>query len=77
MSEELSVDEKARRVAKFRRIVGYRKVAGFLFAIVGAGLLVVGLQENKPLVALNGAMFGGYGVYMVIQSKRAMQKLGG
>lgn len=77
MSEDLSVEEKGRRVAKFRRLVGYRKVAGVLFAIVGLGLFVVGLRDNRPLIVLNGAMFGGYGVYMIIQAKRAIQKLGG
>ncbi len=77
MSEELSVEEKARRVTKFRRIVGYRKVAGLLFAFVGLGLFAVGLREKRPLIVLNGAMFGGYGVYMVIQAKRTIEKLGG
>ncbi len=78
MTSEPSVEEKARKVARVRRIVGYRKVAGVVMAVVGLGLLVVGLREQDAmLIALNGALFAGYGSFMFWQARRAQRNLGG
>ena len=73
---ELSDEQKAHRVARFRKIVKYRAWFGWVFAIVGASLFVVGLNENNnPLVLLNGVCFFGYGLFMVRQARKAMRKL--
>lgn len=73
---ELSDEEKARRVVRFRKIVKYRAWFGWVFTIVGASLFVVGLKENNnALLILNGVCFFGYGLYMVRQAKKHLQQL--
>ena len=73
---ELSNEEKARRVARFRKIVRYRLWFGWVFAFVGASLFFVGLQKGQnSLVIINGLCFFGYGLFMVRQAKQAIRKL--
>ena len=73
---ELTDEQKAHRVDRFRKIVKYRIWFGWVFALVGASLFGVGLNENNnPLVILNGVCFLGYGLYMVRQAQRALKSL--
>ena len=73
---ELSDEEKARRVVRFRKMVKYRAWFGWIFTIVGASLFVVGVKENNhPMLLLNGVLFFGYGLFMVRQAKRALKNL--
>ena len=73
---ELTDEQKAHRVGRFRKIVKYRIWFGWVFALVGASLFGVGLNEdNNPLVILNGVCFFGYGLYMVRQAQRALKSL--
>jgi hypothetical protein len=73
---ELLDEEKARSVARFRKIVKYRAWFGWVFTIVGASLFVVGLKEsNNPLLILNGVCFFGYGLFMVRQAKKHLREL--
>jgi hypothetical protein len=73
---ELTDEQKARRVAHFRRVIKYRSWFGWIFAVVGASLFYVGFANGQnPMVLLNGFLFLGYGLFMVRQAKRAMQKL--
>ena len=73
---ELTDEQKAHRVDRFRKIVKYRIWFGWVFALVGASLFGVGLNEdNNPLVILNGVCFLAYGLYMVRQAQRALKSL--
>jgi len=73
---ELSDEQKAHRVARFRKMVKYRLWFGWVFAIVGASLFVVGVKEsNHPMLLLNGVLFFGYGLFMVRQARRAIKNL--
>ena len=73
---ELSDEQKAHRVARFRKMVKYRAWFGWIFTIVGASLFVVGVKEgNHPMLLLNGVLFFGYGLFMVRQAKKHLQKL--
>lgn len=73
---ELTDEQKANKVLHFRRIIKYRSWFGWIFAIVGAILFVVGVKQNQnPMVMLNGFLFFGYGCFMVWQAKRAREKL--
>ena len=73
---ELSDEQKAHRVARFRKMVKQRKWLGGVMAIVGVSLVVVGVKEdNHPMFFLNGFMFFGYGLYMVRQAKHALKNL--
>ena len=73
---ELTDEQKAHRVARFRKVIKYRAWFGWIFAVVGASLFYVGLENGQnPMVLLNGFLFFGYGLFMVRQAKRAMQKL--
>ena len=76
MSRELSDEEKARRVVRFRRIMGYRKIAGVVMAVAGIALLVVGLRENiQMLLVVNGVLIVGYGCFMVWQAAKIQRNL--
>ena len=81
MAKELTDEEKARRVSKFRRIVGYRKYAGLAIALAGLALLGVGVRDfhstHGSCLLLNGIMFFGYGCFMFWQAARAQKNLGG
>jgi hypothetical protein len=73
---ELSDEQKAHSVARFRRMVKYRLWFGWVFTIVGASLFVVGVKEgNHPMLLLNGVLFFGYGLFMVRQARRAIKNL--
>jgi hypothetical protein len=73
---ELSDEQKTHRVARFRKVIKYRAWFGWIFAVVGVSLFYVGLENGQnPMVLLNGFLFFGYGLFMVRQAKRAMQKL--
>ena len=73
---ELSQEQKEKRVSHFRRVIKYRSLFGWIFAFVGGSLFVVGLQADQNLmVVINGALFFGYGLFMVRQSKKALKKL--
>ncbi len=74
----LTEEQKAKKVAHFRRIIKYRSWFGWLFAVVGAVLFAVGVDQGQnPMVMLNGFLFFGYGCFMVWQAKRAGEKLDG
>ena len=74
----LTEEQKAKKVAHFRRIIKYRSWFGWLFAVVGAVLFAVGVDQGQnPMVMLNGFLFFGYGCFMVWQAKRAREKLDG
>ena len=76
VSRELSDEEKARRVVRFRRIMGYRKIAGVVMAVAGIALLVVGLRENiQMLLVVNGVLIVGYGCFMVWQAAKIQRNL--
>ena len=75
MSQEPSDEEKAKRVEKFRKVIGYRKIAGWAVSVVGSGLLVVGIGGSQPMLIVNGILFLGYGLFMVWQSVKALGKL--
>ena len=69
-------EQMAKKVAHFRRVIKYRSYFGWMFAIVGGTLFGVGVQNNKmPLIMINGALFFGYGLFMVWQTKRARDNL--
>ena len=47
-----------------------------MFTMVGGALFGVGVKNNQmPLIMINGALFFGYGLFMVWQTKRARQRL--
>lgn len=72
----LSDEQKAHRVARFRKIVKYRAWFGWVFTVVGGALFAVGVKEdNNLLVMLNGFLFFGYGLFMVRQARQALKKL--
>ena len=74
----LTDEQKAKKVAHFRRIIKYRSWFGWIFAIVGGVLFGVGVKQDQDLmVMLNGFLFFGYGCFMVWQAKRAIAKLDG
>ncbi len=81
MTNEPTDVEKARRVNKFRRIVGYRKYAGVAIGLAGLALLGVGIRDlhatHGSFLLLNGVMFSGYGCFMFWQAARAQKNLGG
>ena len=65
-----------KKVAHFRRVIKYRSYFGWMFTIVGGTLFGVGMKNNQmPLIMINGALFFGYGLFMVWQTKRASQRL--
>ena len=73
---ELSDEQKAQRVARFRKIVKYRAWFGWVFTIVGGSLFAVGVKENNNLlIMLNGFLFFGYGLFMVRQARQALKNL--
>ena len=75
---ELTDEQKAARVQRFRRIIKYRNWFGWVFAVVGGMLFWNGFEDGQsPIIMLNGAMFFGYGLFMVWQTRRAREKLDG
>ena len=68
--------QMAQKVTHFRRVIKFRSYFGWIFALVGAGLFVVGVKNgNMLLIMINGVLFFGYGLFMVWQSKRALERL--
>lgn len=73
---ELTDEQKAQKVAHFRRIVKGRILFGWTFTIVGAILFGVGFKNNQSLlIMLNGLTFTAWGLFMVWQAKRALFNL--
>ncbi len=71
-------EEKNRRISHFQRVIRYRKLFGWVFSGVGIVLFLVGLKNSQnPLIMINGALFFGYGLFMVRQAKKAASQLGG
>jgi len=71
-------EEKERRISHFQRVIRYRKLFGWVFSGVGLVLFFVGLKNaQNPLIMVNGALFFGYGLFMVRQAKKAGAKLSG
>ena len=51
-------EQLAKKMAHFRRVIRYRSYFGWIFAVVGAILFFVGLENNQmPLIMINGALF--------------------
>ncbi len=68
--------QMAQKVTHFRRVIKFRSYFGWISALVGAGLFVVGVKNgNMLLIMINGVLFFGYGLFMVWQSKRALERL--
>jgi uncharacterized membrane protein len=74
---EYTEEQKAKRISHFRRIIKYRIWFGWVFAFVGLSLFAVGFWGDQInwLVAVNGSLFSGYGLFMVRQAKRALSNL--
>jgi uncharacterized membrane protein YiaA len=73
---EPTPEQMAKKVAHFRRVIKYRSYFGWIFAVVGAILFVVGVENNQmPLIMINGVLFFGYGLFMVWQTKKARERL--
>ena len=74
---EYTEEQKTKRISHFRRIIKYRIWFGWIFAFVGVSLFAVGLRGDQInwIVVMNGALFSGYGLFMVRQAKRALAKL--
>ncbi|MDA7823604.1 hypothetical protein N9A58_08460 [Opitutales bacterium] len=71
-----SSEEKVRRISHFQRVIRYRKLFGWVFSGVGLVLFVVGVKNfQNPLIMINGALFFGYGLFMVRQAKKAGAQL--
>ncbi|MEC7800840.1 MAG: hypothetical protein VX609_06075 [Verrucomicrobiota bacterium] len=69
-------EQMAKKMAHFRRVIRYRSYFGWIFAVVGAVLFGVGVKnEGMTLIMINGALFFGYGLFMVWQTKRAREGL--
>lgn len=69
-------EQMAKKVNHFKRVIKFRSYFGWVFAIVGGSLFGVGVKNNQmPLIMINGALFFGYGLFMVWQAKRAQQRL--
>ena len=69
-------DEKmSNQIKHFKIVIYYRSIFGWVFAIVGLSLFVLGLKNiHNPLVLINGLLFFGYGLFMVWQTKKAKAK---
>jgi len=74
---EYTEEQKAKRISHFRRIIKYRIWFGWVFALVGLSLFAAGPggEQINRLVAVNGSLFSGYGLFMVRQAKRALSNL--
>lgn len=71
-----SPEQMAKKVNNFRRVIRFRYYFGWIFTVVGGALFGVGIKNNHlPLIMINGALFFGYGLFMVWQTKRARQRL--
>jgi hypothetical protein len=68
--------EKERKITHFQRVIRYRRWFGWAFATVGSVLFFVGVEnEQNVMVMINGALFFGYGLFMVRQAKKAAAQL--
>lgn len=73
---EPTPEQMAKKVAHFRRVIKYRSYFGWIFAVVGAILFGVGVENNQmALIMINGVLFFGYGLFMVWQTKKARERL--
>ena len=74
---EYTEEQKTKRISHFRRIIKYRKWFGWIFAFVGVSLFIAGIRDEQTnwIAVMNGALFAGYGLFMVRQAKRALAKL--
>ena len=69
-------EEKERKISHFQRVIRYRKLFGWVFSGVGLVLFFVGLKNaQNPLIMVNGALFFGYGLFMVRQAKKPVPSL--
>ena len=74
--KQLTEEQKANKVRHFRRVIKFRRWFGWVFTFVGAAVFYVGfVNDQSPMVMLNGVLFFGYGLFMVWQTKRAMANL--
>ena len=74
--KELTEEQKANKVVHFRRVIKYRSWFGWVFAVVGGTLCVVGFNHiQAPRVISNGVLFLGYGLFMVWHAKRALSNI--
>jgi hypothetical protein len=74
---EYTEEQKTKRISHFRRIIKYRIWFGWIFAFVGVSLFIVGFKDDEQnwIAVMNGALFSGYGLFMVKQARRALAKL--
>ena len=71
MKAKLSDEEIDRRIEKFRKTIRYRKTTGTVLAVVGFGLLVVGLlTPGDVFLKVNGAFCLSYGLFMRWQTAK-------
>ena len=64
---ELTEKQKELRIIRFRKIIKYRSLFGWLFSFVGSALFVVGIDNDfAPLVMLNGFLLKEAGVESVV-----------
>jgi len=77
-TQNLSDEQKVKRLHHFRRVIRYRSLFGWVFSGAGLGMFILGLKNiHNPLILINGVLFFGYGLFMVWQTKRARQRLDG
>ena len=68
--------DRNQRRKRLKKIITYRSWFGSLFSGVGVVLFVVGLRElHNPMILINGALFAGYGLFMIWQSRKALKNL--
>ena len=73
---ELTEKQKELRIVRYRKLIKYRKIFGWIFSLVGAALFIVGVDNgNATLVMINGFLFFAYGLFMVWQAKNELKKL--
>jgi uncharacterized membrane protein YiaA len=55
---ELTEKQKELRIVRYRKIIKYRQIFGWIFSLVGAALFIVGVDNgNATLVMINGFCF--------------------
>ena len=55
---ELTEKQKELRIVRYRKIIKYRSIFGWIFSFVGAALFMVGLDNgDATLVMINGFLF--------------------
>ena len=76
MKAKLSDEEIDNRIAKFRKVVRYRKIAGIALAVVGLAVLAFGLLTPRGFfLIINGAFCLGYGLFMHWQAAKYEKQL--